>query len=349
MSTKADRLKRYFSGKYSRKDSFFVRKLFTEKEQQPDLAKELKKNWNDFELNTEQNKKDVTPLLNRIQHRIYLEENSRIHKLKTLHFLQRIAAILFIPLLFGFMGYLIFTNLTSQQVSYAEIQCPLGMRTQFVLPDGSSGFLNNGSKLKYSIPFSNSREVQLLGEAFFDVVKNGKPFHVKTDNLDVQVMGTTFNVIAYENDATEEVILQTGKVNITSSVNGKNLSHLIPDQQLIYVKESKEYLVKSVDANQFTAWREGKLIFRNEGLEDVAKRISRWYNVDVIIADSQLRNYTFHATFMNHSLEEVLQLLTFTSPMKFKIEDQTQNKSNIYLNKKQVTLELDQSKTNQFN
>ena len=349
MSTKADRLKRYFSGKYSRKDSLFVRKLFTEKEQQTDLAKELEKNWNDFDLIPEQDQKDVTPLLSRVQHRVYLEENSKIHKLKTLHTLQRIAAILFVPLLFAFMGYFIFTNRSSQQVSYAEIQCPAGTRTQFLLPDGSSGFLNNGSKLKYPIPFSNFREVQLIGEAFFDVVKNGSSFHVKTDHLDVQVMGTKFNVIAYENDATEEVILQTGKVNITSSINGKALSHLSPDQQLIYVKKSEEYVVKSVDANQFTAWREGKLIFRNEGLEDVAKRISRWYNVDVLIADNQLKNYSFHATFMNHSLEEVLQLLTFTSPMKFKIEEQTQNKPNIYLNKRQVILQLDQSKTNQFN
>lgn len=347
MSKSTDRLNRYFSNRYSRKDSLFVRELFANKGKKDILQKELETHWERFELNVSQQEKKFEDLRNQIQYRIYLEENKKI-RLSPLWRLQRIAAILFIPLLLGFMSYLLYSSLQENQVSYAEIQCPAGARTKFTLPDGSTGYLNNGSTLKYAIPFNDSRNVNLTGEAFFEVIKTGQPFHVKTQTLDVTVLGTTFNVIAYQNDETEEVILQTGKINISTS-KGKNLTTLTPNQLLTYDRTSQNYRVLHVDASQFTAWREGKLVFRNESLEEVAKRLGRWYNVDVEIADKQLKNYTLHATFMNHSLEEVLQLISFTSPMKYKIHEQKQNKSNQYLRKKQVILKLDRSKINQYN
>ncbi|MGQ7869523.1 FecR family protein [Sunxiuqinia sp. sy24] len=348
MTKKKDILKRYFSGKYSRKDFQSVLNLFFESKNQTFLETELKEHWQDFDLNQKQQEKDFSTVLNQVQHRIYLEENGKERKLKPILRLQRIAAILFIPLFLSFLGYYIFNKPANNTNAFAEIHCPEGTRTKFILPDGSSGYLNNGSKLSYPVPFNSSREVSLVGEAYFDVIQNGLPFHVKTKKLDIMVMGTTFNVIAYAEDLTEEVILQTGKVSV-SSEKGKELTTLVPNQQLTLDLNSNRYHVRNVDAAHYTVWREGKLVFRNEKLENVAKRIERWYNIDIVIADEALKNYTYHATFMNHSLEELLSLLTFTSPMKFKLENQTINSNGDYIEKRKVTFTIDETKIKRIN
>jgi transmembrane sensor len=124
---------------------------------------------------------------------------------------------------------------------------------------------------------------------------------------------------------------------------------LYPDQQLTFNLNNHQYEVRDVDAAQFTAWREGKLVFKNDGFEAVAKQIERWYNVDIEIKDEALKSYTYHATFMDHSLEELLHLLSLTSPIKFEIEKLNRNTSDEYLKKKKVILKIDHSKMNQFN
>jgi transmembrane sensor len=226
MARKQEILKRYFSGKYSRKDFYLVQELFLDRKDKNELENELNRHWMDFEIEGEQKSNNLTNIRNQIQHKIYLEENQKSRTLRTLVKLQRIAAILFIPLLLGFAGYLTSSMLDKAPTAYAEIICPEGTRTKFTLPDGSSGFLNNGSRLKYAVPFDRSREVDLVGEAFFDVKQNGTPFYVRTKELEIAVTGTTFNVIAYENELTEEVILQTGQVMI-SSTEGKKIKWVV--------------------------------------------------------------------------------------------------------------------------
>ena len=348
MTRKREILKRYFSGKYSMKDFHLIQELFFDIKNKSELRKELNRHWMDFEIEGEEKNSNLTNIRNQIQHKIYLEENQKSRTLRPLMKLQRIAAVLFIPLLLGFAGYLTSSLLGKEPTAFAEIICPEGTRTKFTLPDGSSGFLNNGSRLKYAVPFNASREVDLVGEAFFDVRQNGTPFYVRTKELEIAVTGTTFNVIAYENEPTEEVILQTGKVMVSSTA-GKKLSGLYPDQHLTYNLQNNQFQVRDVDAAQFTAWREGKLVFKNEGLEAVAKQIERWYNVNIEIEDEALKSYTYHATFMDHSLDELLHLLSLTSPIKFEIEKQNRNTSDEYLKKKKVILKIDHSKMNQFN
>ena len=347
MDEKLDILKRYFSGNYSRKEYNEVKNRFQHGEYRDQLGRELEDHWSNFELSPDETT-NVDHLLHRVHHRFYLEENKRTLRLRPLQQLQRVAAVLFIPLLLGFAAYFFAMNQKMETQAYAEIQCPDGVRAKFILPDGSTGVLNNGSRLKYLVPFKNNRKVELVGEAYFDVKKNGNPFHVMTNNLDVKVMGTTFNVIAYEADKKEEVILATGKVNI-SSPDGDDYSILTPNQRLVFDTNNQKFWVHDVDPSQFTSWMEGKLVFRNESLEEVARKIGRWYNADVSIQDEELKKYTYHATFMNHNLEELLNLLTYTSPMSFEIEKDGTTASDQYLKKKKVILKLDQSKIKQFN
>lgn len=291
---------------------------------------------------------NLKPVLDRVHHRIRLNE---AHKPAGIHWLQafqRVAAILIFPLLFSFLAYFYFQSKpSSSPASYAEIQCPMGVRTKFQLPDGSTGYLNSGSSLKYPVQFNGERKVELIGEAFFDVVHNAEiPFHVNTKNLDIKVLGTTFNVIANDDEQTEEVVLQTGKVDV-SSLSGRQLAVLKPNEQITLDNEKQTIVKNEVEATQYTSWKEGKLVFRNENMQQVARRLSRWYNADVVVDDRLLEDYTFHATFADEPLDEVLKLLSITTPLSFQEEKRTNNDNGVF-EKRKIVLRINQSKINQF-
>ena len=223
----------------------------------------------------------------------------------------------------------------------------MGVRTKFQLPDGSTGYLNSGSRLKYPAQFIGERKVELVGEAFFDVVHNAEiPFHVNTRNLDIKVLGTTFNVIANEDEQTEEIVLQTGSVDV-SSLTGKQLAVLSPNEQLILDIGKRTFTKNEIEASQYTTWKEGKLVFRNENMQQVARRLSRWYNAEVVVDDHLLDNYTFHATFIDEPLDEVLKLLSITTPLSFNEEKRKSDTEGVF-QKRKIVLRINQSKINQF-
>lgn len=307
--------------------------------------------YSEWKLQQESNfiaDQDLNPILHKIHHRIRLNETNKvIHHTFTQHF-QRIAAILIFPLLFSFMVYYFFQHKpTATITSFAQIECPIGVRTKFQLPDGSTGYLNSGSRLKYAVQFIGERKVELTGEAFFEVVHNPEiPFHVNTHNLDIKVLGTTFNVIAYEDEANEEIVLQSGSVDVSSRV-GKQLAFLSPNEQLTLDIEKRTFTKIGVEASQYTSWKEGKLVFRNENMQQVARRLSRWYNADVLIDDHMLDDYTFHATFMDEPLDEVLKLLSMTSPLSYQEEKRSSDKEGVF-QKRKIIIQINQSKINQF-
>lgn len=292
--------------------------------------------------------RNLKSVLDQVHHRIHLNENSKTKLLNWIQTFQRVAAILFIPLLLSFMAYLYSqTEKSVNAVSYAEIQCPLGVRTKFLLPDGSTGFLNSGSRLKYPVQFSQERSVELTGEAFFDVVHNKEiPFYVNTKNLNIKVLGTTFNVNANIDETIEEIVLQAGKVEV-SSQSGKKLTVLLPDKQLTLNTVKQTFTIKEVIASQYSSWKEGKLVFRNENMQEVARRLSRWYNAEVVVEDRLLDDYTFHATFIDEPLEEVLKLISITTPITYREERRTSEKSGIY-QKRKIFLRVNKLKINQF-
>ena len=291
---------------------------------------------------------NLEPVLHKVHHIIRLNESNNTVQINWLQNLQRVAAILLLPLLLAFSSYY-FLNSRKEisSSSSAEIQCPMGVRTKFTLPDGSTGYLNSGSSLKYLATFNTERKVDLIGEAFFQVVHDEKrPFHVNTNNLDIKVLGTTFNVIANKDEKTEEIILETGKVDIASK-EGTPLATLAPNEKLMLDIEKRTFSKNTVDASQYISWKEGRLVFRNETMKQMASRISRWYNVDVVVDDQILFGYTFHATFIDEPLDEVLKLLALTTPISFKEEKRELGKDGVYL-KRKIYLGVNKSKLNQF-
>jgi len=261
--------------------------------------------------------------------------------------IQRVAAILMLPLLV-YSGYLTIQNHLNgnrhKQVVMQTISSRQGMVTQFTLVDGTKVWLNSGSVLQFPAEFdSNKREVLLKGEAFFEVTKNEKqPFRVNANELNVEVLGTSFNVVSFDDDRQSEVVLVRGKVAL-SSENGqikKDFGILHSGQRAVYEKMTQKVFTEEVDVEKYIAWREGNLIFRDDSMEDVVKRLSRWFNVEIIIDDSEIKKYIYKATFRNENLIQVLNLLKLSAPIDYRITDRKAlsngdfTKQKVYLMKK---------------
>jgi ferric-dicitrate binding protein FerR (iron transport regulator) len=226
----------------------------------------------------------------------------------------------------------------ADQTVSSEIYAPMGSRVSFNLPDGTIGWLNSGSKLTYSLPFSKNRKVAVEGEAWFDVIHNEKqPFEISAGKSMIKVLGTSFNVSAYPEEKYVEVVLQNGKVEFSDQSLAERVT-LKPSERLV-LKDSKLEL-NSVDPSKYKGWTEGKLIFRGDDMAEVARRIERWYDVKVEIADKDLLQFSFRATFVDDSLEDVLKLLSMTSPIECKVlprmqlQDGTYGKEKIILQKR---------------
>lgn len=241
-------------------------------------------------------------------------------------YLLRAAAILFIPMLAGsyFLGTLHKEKKGMEaKPVYHEVSAAFGTRSMLTLEDGSRVWLNSGSRLKYPKDFSSRhREVFLSGEGYFEVESDAtKPFIVRTKNLTVRATGTRFNVNVSSIERTSQITLVEGKVLVSKNVaGGKTIEILkmVPSQHLVFDTLSASYEVLTEDPYRYIAWKDGKLIFRNQPLEEVIKKIGYFYNVDIELNDEKLKEYRYRATFEEESLDEILHLLEISSPVNYR-------------------------------
>ncbi len=240
--------------------------------------------------------------------------------------LMKVAAVLFVPLLLVTM-YLysfIFGTLGERSVVYTEVVAPYGSRLHLDLPDGSHVWLNNGSRLRFPLRFHGKiRRVELEGEAYFEVHHNTRqPFVVDAGGLEVVAVGTSFDVMAYPGEEDLEVTLKEGKVLINKRGEGRRTQNLLvmqPRQHAVYRRSQQKLYYVTEDPDKYISWTEGRLIFRNDPLDDVIRRLSRWYNVDIEVEDPRLHDFTYTATFVDESLVQVLDLLKIATPIDYTI------------------------------
>lgn len=284
-----------------------------------------------------------------------IQKKTGIHsgKKRWLNLVVQAAAVLVLSLLFsGIYNYLNekkagpnYSNNTSLPV-YQEIKASYGTQTKVELADGTTVFLNSGSKLRFPQTFANQeqRKVFLNGEGYFVVTKNSKqPFIVQIDKLSVKVLGTTFNVEAYSDNQNVNIALAEGSVMLEylSEIGKKDLMKLSP-KQVATLNKSKETIskVNVSDLYKYTAWINGRIVFFGDPIQTVVNKLGKWYNVDIDIADRKLENYRFTGTFIDESLEQILHILSLTSPLIYKIEpsikqaDNTMSKRKIILKSK---------------
>ncbi|WP_423126557.1 FecR family protein [Gaoshiqia sp. Z1-71] len=217
----------------------------------------------------------------------------------------RYAAILLLTLTIP-VAYYLGTKLTVGTDTLTTITCDLGDKTAVVLPDSSRVILNSGSKLTFNNNFKNgSRQVMLEGEAYFSVRKDPRnPFRVNTSAIDIEVLGTEFNLKAYAGEATTTTTLVSGSLKVT----GNNKSTIIePSQKLIFDKESRQMqVVELADLSPETEWKDGRLVFRNQSLEELEHELERWFDVEIEFADEQVKNRRFTGTVERESILEVI-------------------------------------------
>ncbi|MDO8952626.1 MAG: DUF4974 domain-containing protein [Draconibacterium sp.] len=311
-------------------------------------------NWKNYQVkdNFDDDEK-FSALFDKIQNKINLTgkqqkitESSASGLTSFTTWLTRAAAILLIPVLsFSLWFYLSpksfpFAKETqSADQSWIEINAPDGARVKFVLPDGSSGWLNSGSKLKYPAAFVLHRKVELEGEGYFEVNHlDNSDFTVSVADLDIKALGTKFNVSAYPVVPFTDVVLMEGKVEIDGKAGVFN-HVMLPNEKISFNREIKSLTLNTVNANNYSAWKDGCLIIDNETLGQAAWRIERWYNAKIIIQDEKLNTYRFKATFIDEPIEEVLKLIAKTTPIKYKI-DKREFDSNGVLKQKKITIKL---------
>ena len=205
-------------------------------------------------------------------------------------------------------------------IKYNVLRTPMGGEYQLVLPDGSKVWLNSGSTLRFPTSFVGSeRIVELKGEAYFDITKNSKmPFLVRTNNaMDIKVLGTQFNIMAYDDEKNINTTLIEGSVEVLKGL-GKTM--LKPGQEAVLNKGSGNIKVSIADLEQAIAWKNGYFIFSNENIESIMRKVSRWYNVDVIY-EGNLSNKDFVGTISrNKNVSELLKMLELTGAVHFSID-----------------------------
>ena len=256
--------------------------------------------------------------------------------------LLKSAAILALPLLLSslVMSYLYFHK-PEEELKYAEVKAAQGTIIRYELPDKSVVFLNSGSSLRYPTVFDDThRSVDLEGEAYFHVTADQKrPFYVNTSaGLSVYVYGTHFNISAYKDDDFIETILEEGKVNVITP-DKRTVVRLEPGERLSYNKVSSRMSKNVVDIYEKTAWKDGKLMFRNTSLNEVLKRLARHFNVNITFNNHSGRTYNYRATFRDETLPQILDYLGESATMKWQMKNAIRQSDDTF-SKKSIIVDL---------
>ncbi len=290
-------------------------------EQEGKIASALSEHWHAV-LKEEVTPKNNEQLLDKIHHRIALDESARSEKRILLYRnLLKVAAIFIGGLLATSLFYFNRAEKTRHDESLImqSVTAPFGAKSHFKLPDGSEVWLNSGSTISYPRQYSDVRGVELNGQAYFAVMKDKKPFVVSTKYGKVEVMGTSFDVKAYEQDQLTTTLVE-GSVRVRNANNQYVV--MKPGQQSVILADQK-FLMKEVDTNMYTSWKDGKLVFVNEPFSRVAIQLERWYNVKIELQGDKLKNLGYTGTIEMETFSEVLELINTTTPISYSFNKNT--------------------------
>lgn len=262
----------------------------------------------------------------------------------------RIAAVFVIALFMGGLGYY-FIDQKKETIAdplFVEYVSPLGSRSSVILADGSKVWLNAGSTLKYKNTYGiNNRDLQLTGEAFFEVEKNKElPFVVKTSEIDIIALGTKFNVKAYCEEKTIETTLIEGSVKLESTtVNLQKNILLKPNDKAVFTKSKQSIelasqqnqninqesapakpkleIIESVEPEPIISWKDQRWIINNEKLGDLAVKLERRFDVSFVFDNDLIKDYSFRGTLEDETLGQIMEAIKFSSPIKYLIDKKT--------------------------
>lgn len=301
-----------------------------DEEDKEQILQTLWEETNSPALSSEQARQAFSNIEKRIGSASSVENKNRL-SLSRISVWLRIAAIWFIPLLSLSAAYYMYRETkrienTIAKISFVEHYVPDGKREQLTLPDSSKVWLNSGTLLVYPSDFiGESREVYLSGEGYFEVTKSEtKHFIVKTNTLNVEVLGTKFDLSAYPEAEKITTTLEQGSVRVllNKTPNAATSFLLKPNEQLIYQPATGQAEQVKVRATDFSDWKEGGLLFQNSSFKDILKTLERSYNLSILSETSAYNENRLTIHFnKNESLENVMMLIKEMIPgLEYRIE-----------------------------
>lgn len=258
-------------------------------------------------------------LLEEIHQVLSLQSKKRISAPQWIKYVAAVA----IALLISSVGFNLIQNFSKNSIYYSVVEASKGQKTNITLPDGSKVTLNSETRLTYDTDFNlEKRVVSLCGEAYFEVAKNERlPFIVNANKFEIEAVGTSFNVRAYENEKTVSTTLVEGKVNVKTPIS---TIQLLPDERIELSKGDFSSNIINLSNSKFTiGWLNDFLSFENATLADVAADLSRMYNVEIKFDSESIMRQRFTGKISNNSLDSVLRIISLTSPIKYNIVDNT--------------------------
>ncbi|HEY5593323.1 MAG TPA: FecR family protein [Paludibacter sp.] len=215
------------------------------------------------------------------------------------------------------------TNPVKEMQAFNQLRVPYGKRAFLKLSDGTSLWVNTGTTVTYPTKFAkDKREIYVEGEVFVEVFHDAKcPFIIKTEKLDIKVLGTVFNVSAYKEDKQTNVVLVSGSVNVKPR-NGK-ATIIKPNQLFAYTDQAST--LRNVDVDNYTSWHEGNYIFHNEPIENILLRLSRYYNVTMKLPSSASGITCSGKLEFKDDLTQLLNGLSEITSMNFAVKDNEYN------------------------
>lgn len=310
-------LKRFVDGLYTRKDADDLLKHFHAGKYNTEISEAMDNVWEEMEED------EVSSL----QHQQYREEArlllSRIRKPeKRFSFIPylRYVAIVAVILSIGWGGFRLIRSNQEKVLTYTEVHVKNGEHKRVILPDGTSVTLNAGSYLRYPREFiTDVRRIEMNGEAFFEVTRDEeKPFLIHTKDADVKVLGTSFNVKAFDMDEQLTVSVQTGKVQVDLP---EAMMRLLPDEQFVMDKTKGEFQKRNEDARLSTVWIKGGLYFNRTPIRTVVNELVRMYNRTIEFAPGAEYDDYIYGEHDNKSLEAVLKSIQYSTDIKYRIEN----------------------------
>ena len=263
-----------------------------------------------------------------------VKENLQQKRIRLIYTIARYAAVIILAVL---AGTLININWKEKAITeqFTEISVPPGQMSHITLYDGTDVWLNSGTTLSYSNTFGeNSRKVALTGEAYFKVKKSEVPFLVELKNSEIEVLGTAFNVVSFSDDDYSQVTLVEGTVQV-NTLAGKEITRLKPSEQLTIPDDLQDIRLKTVKTGFYKSWTEGKIVFHEERLADIAERLERWYNVEIVLDDRDIEDLRFSGTILKDKpFDQIAKAFEILLPVKVDYQNNMGKKDVIRISKK---------------
>lgn len=308
---------RMFSGEANPEEKKEIAVWLDQSDENKKLYSDLQEIWLSSGIKTNADNYHLEEAIKKFRDQISKTKTAPVRKINFNRILKY-AAIVLLTLALPF-SYYMGTRNNPMDGSVTTISCDYGDKSSIVLPDNSHVWLNSGSKLTFNSNFRGGRKVVLEGEAFFDVSKDKQhPFEVKTADVKIEVLGTKFNLKAYPDEKSVSTTLVEGSVKISSEYQHKLMKS---DQKLTFDKESKQMKVQELtDTSLETDWKDGRFVFMNETLAELKPKLERWFDVDIVFGDEQVKNRRFTGVLGRESILEAVSYFDLSNFVTCRIE-----------------------------